>query len=89
MKFTSGEKYVGEWDDLRNGQGTNTWSNGFEYTGDWKEGKRSGQGTLKMPNGEKYVGEWSDDKRNGYGTLYNPDGTVSKQGQWKDGEFVE
>jgi hypothetical protein len=47
------------------GQGTYVWSNGDEYKGDWKEGKRDGEGklTLKTPDGDSIVdGLWQNDK---------------------------
>jgi hypothetical protein len=59
--------------------GTQTWSNGDKYVGEWRDGKRTGQGTITWgPKsewaGEKYVGEWSDNKRTGQGTYTWPNG---------------
>ena len=35
--FKEGDKYTGEWkDNLKNGQGTYTWSNANKYTGEWQ-----------------------------------------------------
>lgn len=39
-------------------------------------------------DGGRYEGEWENDTRSGQGKMTYTDGTV-KEGQWKDGEFVE
>ena len=36
-------------------EGTYRFSNGDQYVGNWKNGKRTGQGTYTWPDGEKYV----------------------------------
>jgi hypothetical protein len=48
-------------------QGTETFSNGDKYVGEYKDGKRNGRGTYTADGG-KYVGEFKDGKRNGQGT---------------------
>jgi len=59
-----------------NGQGTQIFSDGYKYVGEFKNGLRSGQGTATWAAlGDKYVGEFKDDKANGLGTH-----------TWKDGE---
>ena len=88
--FENGDVYSGEWKDNKyNGQGTYTWPDGRKYVGEWRDGQRTGQGSFTYANGDVYSGEWKDDKRDGYGTVYDADGKITKQGQWKDGEFVE
>ena len=48
--------------DCNNGQGTETFENGYKYVGEFKNGKRHGQGTSTWANGDKYVGEWKNDE---------------------------
>ena len=53
--------------------------------------KKNGHGTLTFANGNKYEGEWRDGKRNGQGTLYTKNFfgiKITKQGQWRNGEFI-
>jgi hypothetical protein len=54
--------------------GTQTWADGDQYVGEWKDGKKHGQGTYTYANGNKYVGEVKDDKRHGQGTETYADG---------------
>ena len=50
-------KYSGEIEnDLPNGQGTLTESNGEKYEGEWKDGLIHGQGTYNWLYVKKYVG---------------------------------
>ena len=42
---------------------------GFNYTGDFKDGKRHGTGRYIYPNGDTYDGYWVNDIRQGEGTL--------------------
>ena len=42
---------------------------GFNYTGDFKDGKRHGRGRYIYPNGDTYDGYWVDDIRQGEGKL--------------------
>ena len=93
--YANGEKYVGEYkDNVRHGQGTNTWgegpNKGGKYVGEWKDDKRNGQGTNTWgegPNkGEKFIGEWKDDKMHGQGTYSWTDGTRDV-GEFKNGKL--
>jgi hypothetical protein len=80
----NGGRYAGEWqNDLRHGQGVNTWSNGDRYEGGWKDNKKHGQGTFTYADKGKYVGEWANDMRHGYGvnTWSNGD---KYDGNWKN-----
>ena len=89
--YALGAEYVGTWKNgKRNGQGTMTYDGyDFNYSGGWWDGGiRTGELFGTSLDGDKYVGEWKDDKKNGYGTYFNPDGTILKQGQWENGEFV-
>ena len=42
------------------GGGIQTWPDGREYVGEWRNGKMHGGGTLTWPDGKKYVGEWKE-----------------------------
>ena len=62
------DRYIGQWkDDKQNGQGTHTFGETSEWTGDkyigeYKDGKKHGQGTYTWADKRKYVGEWRNDK---------------------------
>ena len=82
--------FVGEYkDDKANGQGTYTYADGNKYVGEFKDGAFNGQGTYTFANGNKYVGEYKDDKRNGQGIEYSPSGSITTQGRWENGIFVQ
>ena len=68
-------------------EGTYRFSNGDQYVGNWKNGKRTGQGTYTWPDGEKYVGAFKDGMKNGHGTIYFSDGEVWV-GEFRDGRWV-
>ena len=54
--------YSGSWeDDLKQGQGVQTYANGDKYSGSWDNGKRNGEGVLTSANGDVYSGNWKDD----------------------------
>lgn len=65
-QYDSGGVYEGEFKDGRqHGKGTFTLPGGYEYTGDWAEGKIQGVGVVKYPNGSVYEGEFMDGAPNG------------------------
>ena len=74
-------------DDGYTGKGTQIWTTGSEYTGEYKDGKRYGQGTLTFASGKRYVGEFKDDKKHGQGIFTYADGTI-KKGLWENDEFL-
>ena len=43
------------------------YTNGDEYTGDWKNNKRHGKGVFISMIGDKYEGDWSNDMKHGIG----------------------
>jgi len=68
--------------------GTRTFSNGYKYVGEWKDGKHHGQGTIfRLYN--KYVGGWKNGKHHGQGTMTftNESKWVGDKytGEWRDG----
>jgi len=71
--------------DCKNGYGTDTFEDGFEYIGQFKNEVPNGDGTLYYPDGGKYVGEFKDGKFHGKGTL-NTMG-VKYIGEFKNGLY--
>ncbi len=63
-------------------------SNGDEYQGIFKNGKKDGKGVLKKKNGDVYIGNWRNDKPHGAGLDYSENNQNRKEGFWEDGEFV-
>lgn len=74
--------------------GSQTYTDGTKYVGEWKNGKYHGQGTLIPPPnsewaGDKYVGEFKNDKYHGQGTYTysNGDKYVGEyKNNYKDGK---
>ena len=67
----------------RDGQGTQTYTNGEVYVGEFKDGKKHGHGTYTFADGGVYVGEFREDRKNGRGTFYLADGT-KYVGEYRD-----
>ncbi|KAG5474122.1 hypothetical protein CUR178_04233 [Leishmania enriettii] len=69
---SSGAVYDGDWKGgLPHGTGVMSVPgvDGYEYAGEFKDGKRSGKGHCEFANGRVYEGEWRVDEMNGAGTL--------------------
>ncbi|CBZ23858.1 conserved hypothetical protein [Leishmania mexicana MHOM/GT/2001/U1103] len=69
---SSGAVYDGDWKGgLPHGTGVISVPgiDGYEYVGEFKDGKRSGKGCCQFSNGRVYEGEWREDEMNGTGTL--------------------
>ena len=66
--------------------GVLSFTDGTNYTGEWKDGKGHGQGTLTFSSGDQYMGKWKDGKRHGQGayTFINGDNYV---GEFKDNKM--
>ena len=72
----------------KNGQGVETWPNGYIYKGEFKNSEWSGIGILTFPDGSTYEGEWAKGFMNGKGTFTWADGSV-KSGIWKNGKLQD
>ena len=82
--------YDGQWkDDLKHGNGKESFSNGDTYDGQYTEGLMHGHGKYTYAkDNSTYFGQFEKGKRHGYGILEyeNRDKFV---GQWKDDEMVK
>ena len=73
-------------DVFHNCSGTQTFANGSQYVGEYKDGKFHGQGTLTVADGSKYVGKFKDGKYHGQGARTFANG-ASYVGELKDGKM--
>ena len=74
------------------GQGTWYYPDGaVQYVGDHQNGEYDGQGTSYRRDGNtmQYEGTWLEGYWNGNGTLYRRDGTISRNGEWVNGDSAE
>jgi len=83
--WENGATYVGQLDNVKNGWGVMTWTDGNIYQGEWKDDKREGNGILIWANGSKYDGEWRSSKIEGKGIHTLPNGDTLT-GDWKNGK---
>ena len=51
------------------GKGLCSFSDGGNYTGEWRNGKAHGVGLYTLASGETYEGEWEDGVLHGEGTV--------------------
>ena len=58
---------------------------GYNYTGDFKDGKRHGRGKFIYPNGDTYEGEWKNDVREGEGIFTYKSDSYTYVGSFKNG----
>ena len=87
--YTDKTTYEGEWvSTKKQGQGIETWPNGYIYKGEFKNSVWSGIGILTFPDGSTYEGEWANGFMNGQGTFTWADGK-QKIGIWKNGKLQE
>ena len=79
-------KYQGQVKDGKpNGLGILTFTDGWKYVGEWKEGIYNGQGTRTYPWGN-YVGEWKEGK--GWnGKTYDKNGIIKDK--WVNGKEIK
>jgi hypothetical protein len=69
-----------------NGSGRHKYSNGSEYDGEWRGGKRYGRGKMVWADGDTYEGGWSEDKMHGRGKYVFADGGTY-EGDWSEDKF--
>lgn len=66
---------------------TITYSSGFKYVGEVKNGLPNGNGKQYDPNGYvSHEGYFLNGKLNGFGKEYNENGQLAYEGEWKDGK---
>eukprot|EP00745_Piridium_sociabile_P024241 TRINITY_DN381_c0_g1_i2.p1 TRINITY_DN381_c0_g1~~TRINITY_DN381_c0_g1_i2.p1 ORF type:complete len:208 (+),score=22.97 TRINITY_DN381_c0_g1_i2:133-756(+) len=89
LAFDNGAVYKGQWlmdphlnVDLRDGVGTQIWSDGALYDGEWSNDKAQGRGKFVHVDGDVYEGDWYDDKAHGHGVYRHADGS-RYEGQWQ------
>ena len=87
-QYDDGSFYEGTFKDgVPHGSGTYRLPNGYEYTGDWVEGRIEGQGRATYPNGAVYEGRFKNGKPDGKGTIIYADGGTY-EGDWLGGEIT-
>ncbi len=74
-------------EDIPNGKGTATYTNGDKYDGDFVNGLREGFGTYYWADGEKFEGKFKNNKRNGFGKYFDAKGNLIEQGEYVDGNL--
>jgi TolB-like protein len=89
-------KYEGErnQEGKQHGQGIEIlMPHGYEYVGEFKDGRKDGLGTYIWHNGkwlgQKYVGEWEHGRKSGKGVLFKDNGEILQSGTWVLGQFQE
>ena len=56
-------RYAGSWiNDVKEGQGTMSYSDGSKYEGQWKNDLPHGKGVLSKANGDSYTGYFKQGK---------------------------
>jgi len=85
VELDNGAIYTGQWNEQsqRHGKGTQVWTDGSKYEGNWRNDKANGRGRLIHADGDVYVGEWKDDKAHGNGTYLHTDG-AKYDGEWRE-----
>lgn len=69
IAYSNGDHFNGDFkeDNLWEGKGKVSESDGRTYKGEFKNGNWHGNGRYSWPNGDEYIGEWMDGKRHGEG----------------------
>ena len=63
-------------------EGVCKYSDGSEYRGSWRSGRRNGLGTFAFVNLDEYIGKWVGDRRCGFGRLTSAVSN-SYEGNWE------
>ena len=88
--YKHGTVYVGRFaNDKFNGKGKFIYNGGEIYDGNFVNGEKEGQGTHTYSSGSYFTGEFKDGKQNGYGKEYDKATNTTREGIWKDDDFVE
>ena len=87
--YTDKTTYEGDWvQTKKQGQGTETWPNGYVYKGEFQNSEWSGKGTLIFPDSSTYEGDWVNGFMNGKGIFTWSNGKQIS-GIWKNGKLQE
>jgi len=82
FKWPSGGWFKGNLTNAKYVNGTEHYSNGNEFTGNWNENEEyDGYGVYTWKNGSKYKGNWKNGLKSGYGVYTWKDGSEYK-GYW-------
>ena len=87
ITFSNGNRYIGQVIEsdtpgkvLPHWIGKMVYPDGYEYFGEWTEGRKSGIGKLTYPEGQRktvsYFGEWKEGQKNGIGATHYQDGNT-------------
>lgn len=68
---------------IKHGKGTQHWSDGAKYQGDWRNGMAEGSGNFLHANGDVYTGEFYRDRAYGFGIYVHENGQ-KYEGFWRD-----
>ena len=88
VRMENGAIYAGCWNNQnqRHGRGTQIWTDGSIYEGNWENDKANGKGRLIHGNGDYYEGEWKDDQANAFGLFVYSDG-ATYEGSWENNKY--
>ena len=90
MKYENGINYIGGWKDdlphtIDDETAKQTWPNGDEYVGQYKNGYMEGHGVYTWADGRMYVGEYLKSERSGKGRCVFE--KWDYEGMWKNDQF--
>ncbi|TNV80902.1 hypothetical protein FGO68_gene3508 [Halteria grandinella] len=89
ISYNEWRKYEGTIDQSYKltGQGSRHDKDGYQYTGEWKQGNRHGQGKEIWASGKYYEGGWKDHRKHGQGRETEASGEYC-EGEWTDDNKV-
>ena len=74
---------------MRNGHGTETYTNGKSYTGQWLKDKKHGHGTETTKSGDTFSGQYVNDGKHGEGVYTSAGGKEERRVLWQNNVFVK
>lgn len=90
IKWPNGVSYEGDvLSGNRHGFGKTTFPNGDVHEGEYRDDNFNGQGIFKWSDGRVYEGIFIKGVFHGHGSLRNQDGSIIKNGEWRDGRFID